>query len=140
VAEFLAGNSSVGRVYYPGLKSHPQHELARRQQDGFGGMVSFEVNGGIGEVNHVLRSVRVFSLAGIVGGIESLIDHPASMTHASMHPELRAKAGITERSSGFGGHRAHRRYPGRSWRCLDFTVRVCVPSEQPTAAAAAVPA
>ena len=141
VAEFLAGNSSVGRVYYPGLKSHPQHELARRQQDGFGGMVSFEVNGGIGEVNHVLRSVRVFSLAESLGGIESLIDHPASMTHASMHPELRAKAGITERVIRLSVGIEHiDDILEDLGAALDFTVRVCVPSELPTAAAAAVPA
>ena len=94
VAEFLNTHPSVSRVYYPGLPDHPQHELARRQQDGFGGMVSFEVRGGIDEVNHLLRGVRIFSLAESLGGIESLIDHPVTMTHASMDPELRARAGI----------------------------------------------
>jgi cystathionine gamma-synthase len=94
VAEFLSTHRSVSRVHYPGLPDHPQHELARRQQDGFGGMVSFEVRGGIDEVNHLLRGVRIFSLAESLGGIESLIDHPVTMTHASMDPELRARAGI----------------------------------------------
>lgn len=94
VAEFLSTHRSVRRVYYPGLPDHPQHELARRQQDGFGGMVSFEVKGGIDEVNHLLRGVRIFSLAESLGGIESLIDHPVTMTHASMDPDLRARAGI----------------------------------------------
>jgi cystathionine gamma-synthase len=94
VAEFLSTHPSVSRVYYPGLPDHPQHELARRQQDGFGGMVSFEVRGGIDEVNYLLRGVRIFSLAESLGGIESLIDHPVTMTHASMDPELRARAGI----------------------------------------------
>jgi cystathionine gamma-synthase len=67
-----------------------------RQQSGFGGMVSFEVEGGLPEVHHVLRSVKIFALAESLGGIESLIDHPESMTHASMDPVLRAEAGITE--------------------------------------------
>jgi cystathionine gamma-synthase len=97
IAEFLEAHPNVARVYYPGLKSHPQHDLARRQQYGFGGMVSFEVKGGIEEVNHVLGSVKVFSLAESLGGIESLIDHPVTMTHASMKPELRDAAGINER-------------------------------------------
>jgi len=87
----------VRRVYYPGLTTHPHHALAKRQQKGFGGMVSFEVDGGIEEVNHLLRSVRLFSLAESLGGIESLIDHPATMTHASMNPALREEAGINER-------------------------------------------
>jgi cystathionine gamma-synthase len=96
VATFLLGHAGVRRVYYPGLDSHPHHELARRQQCGFGGMVSFDVEGGLAEVHHVLRSVRVFALAESLGGVESLIDHPESMTHASMDPALRAEAGITE--------------------------------------------
>jgi len=96
VARFLVGHPGVRRVYYPGLESHPHHELARRQQSGFGGMVSFDVEGGLPEVHHVLRTVRVFALAESLGGVESLIDHPESMTHASMDPALRAEAGITE--------------------------------------------
>jgi len=97
VAEFLSSHPNVRRVYYPGLTTHPHHALAKRQQKGFGGMVSFEVDGGIEEVNHLLRSVRLFSLAESLGGIESLIDHPATMTHASMNPALREEAGINER-------------------------------------------
>lgn len=97
VAAFLETHPNVAKVYYPGLKRHPQHELAKRQQYGFGGMVSFEVNGGIEEVNHVLSSVKVFALAESLGGVESLIDHPVTMTHASMKPELRDAAGINER-------------------------------------------
>ncbi len=96
VAHFLAGHPGVRRVYYPGLEDHPHHQLAMRQQSGFGGMVSFEVEGGLPEVHHVLRSVKIFALAESLGGIESLIDHPESMTHASMDPVLRAEAGITE--------------------------------------------
>ncbi|MGH2568157.1 MAG: trans-sulfuration enzyme family protein [Bacteroidota bacterium] len=97
VAKFLSQHPKVARVYYPGLPTHPNHDLARRQQYGFGGMVSFEVNGGIEEVNHVLRSVRIFAVAESLGGIESLISHTVSMTHASMDPKLRAEAGINER-------------------------------------------
>ncbi|MBI1807345.1 MAG: PLP-dependent transferase [Ignavibacteria bacterium] len=97
VAEFLDRHPNVLRVYYPGLTSHPNHELAKRQQHGFGGMVSFEVDGSIEEVNHVLRSVNIFALAESLGGIESLICHPQTMTHASMTPERREKAGINER-------------------------------------------
>ncbi|HLX13426.1 MAG TPA: PLP-dependent aspartate aminotransferase family protein [Bacteroidota bacterium] len=97
VAEYLEGHPFISRVFYPGLKSHPRHELAKKQQHGFGGIVSFEVNGGIEEVNHILRSVRIFSLAESLGGVESLIDHPVTMTHASMKPDLRDAAGINER-------------------------------------------
>jgi cystathionine gamma-synthase len=97
VAHFLNQHPNVLRVYYPGLSSHPGHELAKRQQRGFGGMVSFEVKGGIEKVNTVLRSTKIFALAESLGGIESLICHPATMTHASMNPELREKAGINER-------------------------------------------
>ncbi len=97
IAEFLHSHARVGRVYYPGLASHPQHELAKRQQYGFGGMVSFEVRGGFDEVKQILRAVKVFALAESLGGIESLIEHPVTMSHASMRPDLREKAGINER-------------------------------------------
>jgi cystathionine gamma-synthase len=95
VAEFLAAHPKVKKVFYPGLKSHPGHELARKQQSGFGGMVTFELAGTIDDVNRVLRAVKVFALAESLGGVESLIDHPQSMTHASMDASLRAAAGIT---------------------------------------------
>jgi len=94
VARFLAEHSAVERVFYPGLESHPQHDLARRQQKGFGGMVSFELKGGIEEVNKVLRSTKIFALAESLGGVESLIEHPATMSHSSMGAEHRALAGI----------------------------------------------
>ena len=96
VARFLSGHSAVNRVYYPGLETHPHHQIALRQQSGFGGMVSFEIAGDLPKVNHVLRSVKVFALAESLGGVESLIDHPVSMTHASMDPKLRQEAGIAE--------------------------------------------
>lgn len=97
VARFLAQNKNVLKVNYPGLETHPQHELAKKQQFGFGGMISFEVNGDINKVNKVLTSTKIFSLAESLGGIESLICHPDTMTHASMDPALKAKVGITDK-------------------------------------------
>ncbi len=97
VAELLELHPNVRRVYYPGLTSHPHYALARRQQYGFGGVVSFEVDGGYDEVKHVLGATRIFALAESLGGIESLIEHPCTMSHASMNPELREQAGINER-------------------------------------------
>jgi cystathionine gamma-synthase len=96
VARFLSDHPAVKCVYYPGLETHKHHDIARRQQYGFAGMVSFKVIGGLPQANHVLRSVKVFALAESLGGVESLIDHPVSMTHASMDPVLRQQAGITE--------------------------------------------
>jgi cystathionine gamma-synthase len=96
VARFLSEHPAVHRVYYPGLSSHPNHEIACRQQSGFGGMVSFEVAGDLAAVHHVLRSVKLFALAESLGGVESLIEHPVSMSHASMDPKNRETAGITE--------------------------------------------
>ena len=96
VAEFLDAHPKVKRVFYPGLESHPQHELARRQQRGFGGMVSFELEGDQAAVERVLRSTRIFALAESLGGVESLIEHPATMSHASMGSEHRLAAGITD--------------------------------------------
>ncbi|WP_242359996.1 PLP-dependent aspartate aminotransferase family protein [Anaeromyxobacter sp. SG17] len=97
VADFLAAHPAVAKVHYPGLASHPQHALARQQQTGFGGMVSFELaDGRRDRVDHVLRTLRWFTLAESLGGVESLVAHPASMTHASMSPEARQRAGITD--------------------------------------------
>ncbi len=97
VSSFLSTHKRVRKVYYPGLPSHPGHDVARRQQKGFGGMVTFEVEGGLREANTVIGSTKIFALAESLGGIESLICHPATMTHASMDPTLREKAGINER-------------------------------------------
>jgi cystathionine gamma-synthase len=97
VAEFLELHPNVRRVYYPGLTSYPHYALARRQQYGFGGVVSFEVDGGYDEVKQVLGATRIFALAESLGGVESLIEHPCTMSHASMNPELRERAGINER-------------------------------------------
>ena len=97
VAAYLDGHPAVARVHYPGLADHPQHALARAQQRGFGGMLSFELADGRRErVDHVLRTLRWFTLAESLGGVESLVAHPASMTHASMTPAARARAGITD--------------------------------------------
>jgi cystathionine gamma-synthase len=97
IARFLSVHPQVARVHYPGLESHPQHALARRQQGGFGGMVSFElVDGRRERVDHVLRTLRWFTLAESLGGVESLVAHPATMTHSSMTPAARRRAGITD--------------------------------------------
>lgn len=97
VAQFLEKHPNVAKTNYPGLPDHPGHELAKKQQYGFGGMVSFEVKGGIHDVNKILTSTKVFTLAESLGGIESLICHPVTMTHAAMDPAQREKAGINER-------------------------------------------
>lgn len=96
VADFLYNHPKVRQVFYPGLPSHPQHELARKQQKSFGGMVSFELHGTIDDVNRVLTGTKLFSLAESLGGVESLIEHPATMSHASMDREHREAAGINE--------------------------------------------
>lgn len=96
VARFLAQHPNVEQVFYPGLESHEGHALAARQQQGFGGMVSFALRGGPEAVNPLLRSTNVFSLAESLGGVESLIEHPATMSHASMRREQRIAAGITD--------------------------------------------
>lgn len=96
VADLLTAHPAVGQVFYPGLPQHPQHELARRQQTGFGAMLSFELKGGIAQVRTFLNGLTCFSLAESLGGVESLIAHPASMTHAGMGAEARCCAGISD--------------------------------------------
>jgi cystathionine gamma-lyase len=96
IANFLEENPLVDRVYYPGLSSHPQHELARRQMSGFGGMLSFELEGGLEEAKSFVESLEIFSLAESLGGVESLIEIPASMTHASISRHERLKIGIKD--------------------------------------------
>lgn len=95
VANFLAEHPRVQTVYYPGLTSHPQHEIAKRQQSGFGGMVSFET-GSLDNAKKVLSSVKLCTLGESLGGVESLICHPASMTHAAVPAERRAALGLTD--------------------------------------------
>lgn len=97
IAGFLEGHKQVEKVVYPGLPSHPQHDLARKQMTGFGGMITFWIRGGIEEARRFLESVQIFSLAESLGGVESLIEHPAIMTHASVPPENRKALGIDDR-------------------------------------------
>jgi cystathionine gamma-lyase len=96
VAEFLEGHAGVEQVIYPGLASHPQHELAKRQMRGFGGMVTALMRGGLAESRRMLERCRIFALAESLGGVESLIEHPAIMTHASVPAEQRAQLGISD--------------------------------------------
>jgi cystathionine beta-lyase/cystathionine gamma-synthase len=95
LAEFLASHPAVKKVYYPGLPTHPQHDLARRQMNGFGGMLTFDV-GSFDEAKSVCNRVRLMALAESLGGVETLICHPATMTHASVPPERRAEIGLTD--------------------------------------------
>jgi len=96
VAQYLEKHPKVTRVVYPGLESHPQHTLAKKQMTGFGGMITFFIKGGLQEAKTFLESVRVFALAESLGGVESLIEHPAIMTHASVPPENRKALGIDD--------------------------------------------
>jgi len=96
LASFLEGHPQVERVVYPGLPSHPQHALARRQMSGFGGMLTFVLRGGLPAATAFLRAVRIFACAESLGGVESLIEHPAIMTHASVPAATRAALGISD--------------------------------------------
>jgi len=96
VAKFLTEHPRVQRVHYPGLPSHPDHELANRQMSGFGGMVSFDFKGTRDDVDRVVRKLRVFTFAESLGGVESLVCHPASMTHGSIPREIRESRGLTD--------------------------------------------
>ena len=96
IAERLVAHPAVARVHYPGLADHPDHALAARQQQGFGAMMSFELAGGEPAVRRFVRAVRVFTLAESLGGVESLVAHPATMTHVDMGADARARAGISD--------------------------------------------
>ncbi|MEO7251194.1 MAG: cystathionine gamma-synthase [Arenimonas sp.] len=96
LAEWLASHPAIEKVIYPGLKSHPQHELAKRQMDGFGGMVSIYIRGGLAAAQRFCERTALFALAESLGGVESLVNHPAIMTHASVPAERRAQLGITD--------------------------------------------
>lgn len=96
LARFLEAHPRVSKTIYPGLESHPQHDLAKRQMSGFGGVITFLVRGGLYEVRSLLERVNIFSLAESLGGVESLIEHPAIMTHASVPQEVRNKLGIDD--------------------------------------------
>jgi cystathionine beta-lyase/cystathionine gamma-synthase len=95
IAEFLAAHPKVELVHYPGLPSHPQHALAARQMKGFGGLISFTM-GSLERARTVLNSVRLMALAESLGGVETLISHPASMTHGSVPAERRQALGVTD--------------------------------------------
>lgn len=97
IAEFLKGHPKVGKVYWPGFTDHPNHEVAKKQMRDFGGMLSFTLrNDSLEKAIHLMESVELFSLAESLGGVESLINHPASMTHASIPKEERAKSGLVD--------------------------------------------
>jgi cystathionine gamma-lyase len=96
IAEWLTRHPAIEQVYYPGLKIHPQHALAKRQMHGFGGMVSAVVKGGMANSRRFLERCEIFALAESLGGVESLIEHPAIMTHSSLPAEERARLGISD--------------------------------------------
>ena len=96
IADFLIKHPNVEKVIYPGLESHPQHELAKSQMNGFGGMLSLYIKGGLSESSKFLKQLSLFTLAESLGGVESLIEHPAIMTHASVPVEERNELGITD--------------------------------------------
>jgi cystathionine beta-lyase/cystathionine gamma-synthase len=96
VARFLAEHARVEKVYYPGLASHPDHALAKRQMSGFGGMVSFQFKGTLADVDTVVRRFQVFTFAESLGGVESLVCHPVTMTHGSIPKEIREARGLTD--------------------------------------------
>ena len=96
VAEYLATHPKVDRVYYPGLRGHPGYDIARRQMTGFSGMVSFEVKGGIGDARRALSRLKLFKIAESLGGVESLVELPAVMTHASIPKAEREKGGLRD--------------------------------------------
>jgi cystathionine gamma-lyase len=96
IARWLVDHPRIAKVHYPGLTDHPQHALARRQMNGFGGMVTMILKGGLDEARRFLERCRVFVCAESLGGVESLAEHPAIMTHASLPAEIRASLGISD--------------------------------------------
>ena len=96
LAEFLEKHPKVENVIHPGLSSHPQHELAKRQMTGFGGTFSFRIRGGVPEVHRFLDGLGIITLAESLGGVESLIEHPWSMTHAAIPAEVKLASNLTE--------------------------------------------
>ena len=96
IASYLDAHEAIEKVIYPGLQSHPQHDLAKKQMQGYGGMLTLILKGGLDSARSFLERTEIFSLAEILGGVESLIEHPAIMTHASIPPDVRAEIGITD--------------------------------------------
>lgn len=96
IARFLSDHEKVRAVHYPGLPTHPQHDLAKKQMNGYSGMLSFELDGGIAAARRFLKGLRLFALAESLGGVESLIEHPATMTHASIPKRDREGVGLKD--------------------------------------------
>jgi cystathionine beta-lyase/cystathionine gamma-synthase len=96
IAGFLSEHPRVEKIYYPGLPSHPDHELAKRQMNGFGGMISFQVKGTLDDVDKIVRRFKLFTLGKSLGGVESLVCHPTSMTHRTIPAEIRQAYGLTD--------------------------------------------
>jgi cystathionine gamma-lyase len=96
LAEILERHPAIESVIYPGLASHPHHELATRQMNGYGGMITARLKGGLAEAKRFLERCRIFALAESLGGVESLIEHPAIMTHASLPADVRQRLGISD--------------------------------------------
>ena len=96
LAKEMVHHKKIENVIYPGLESHPQYQLAKKQMNGFGGIISIELSGGLEASTNFLKKTKIFTLAESLGGVESLIEHPALMTHASVPSEVRDKIGITD--------------------------------------------
>jgi methionine-gamma-lyase len=96
IAAHLEQHPMIKRVFYPGLPSHPQHQLAKKQMSGFGGVLAFEMRDGYEVARRLMDNIKIFTLAVSLGSVDSLIQHPASMTHSGIDPEVRAKIGITD--------------------------------------------
>jgi len=96
IANFLEGHEAIAKIYYPGLASHPNHDVAKKQMNGYGGMITVVLKGGLKSATTFLERTKLFALAESLGGVESLIEHPAIMTHASVPADLRKELGIEE--------------------------------------------
>ena len=97
IVDFLSNHKKIDKLYWPGISTHPKHNLAKSQMSGFGGMVSFTTkNGSFKSVKEITSKLKVFTLAESLGGVESLANHPASMTHASIPKDLREKTGVID--------------------------------------------
>ena len=110
IAGFLEENEAIEKIYYPGLSNHPNHEIAKKQMNGFGGMITIVLKGGLKTATTFLERTKIFALAESLGGVESLIEHPALMTHASVPTEVRKDLGIEDglvRSVSYTHLRAH---------------------------------
>ena len=125
IAHWLEQQPEVSKVLYIGLESHPQHELAKRQMSGFGSMISFELKGGMKAGSLLMDHVRVATLAVSLGGVETLIEHPASMTHASISPADRRRGWLQRRAGALLGRHRRRRRPDRR---SSSSTRRCRPS------------